>query len=60
VDAYWEVLDYVLDGSVVDPEDLKVMMHKNSKAAGLSLSLSLSLSRALSLSCGPRIPRLLV
>jgi len=24
----------VLDGSVVDPEDLKVMMHKNAKAAG--------------------------
>jgi hypothetical protein len=34
VDAYWEVLDYVLEGSVVDPEDLKVMMHRNSKAAG--------------------------
>ena len=28
------MLDYVLDESVVDPEDLKVMMHKNSKAAG--------------------------
>eukprot|EP00277_Geminigera_cryophila_P005762 CAMPEP_0179421134 /NCGR_PEP_ID=MMETSP0799-20121207/9585_1 /TAXON_ID=46947 /ORGANISM="Geminigera cryophila, Strain CCMP2564" /LENGTH=432 /DNA_ID=CAMNT_0021194883 /DNA_START=39 /DNA_END=1337 /DNA_ORIENTATION=+ len=34
VDAYLDILEEVLNGSKIDPESLKEMMYKNSKAAG--------------------------
>jgi len=34
VDAYWDILEEVLDGSMADPEALKEMMYKNASAAG--------------------------
>jgi len=34
VDAYLDILEEVLDGSKIDPESMKEMMYKNSKAAG--------------------------
>ena len=50
VDAYWDILEQVLDGSMADPASLKTMMHNNAKAAG-GLCLGMIFINAICVHC---------